>query len=208
MTTSTRRRRSLSWPALPVRRARPPRRGQASQKSALLGAGLALGLLQQDPAAWFGTAGGTRGRCGHPGIDRRTRRRQAGARLRPCRCDPRPVGRRRHCAGRHCPGRTLVAQALMTPNRIPMSHRLFPLEPTAAEAQTAIAEEFAFFGDWSERYQYLIDLGRKLPTFPEELEDRAAPVAGLPVDGLDRGRRATPMRCASMRSATRRSCPG
>lgn len=44
----------------------------------------------------------------------------------------------------------------------------FPLEPTAAEAQAAIAEEFAFFGDWSERYQYLIDLGRKLPDFPAE----------------------------------------
>ena len=41
------------------------------------------------------------------------------------------------------------------------------MEPTAAEAQRAIAEEFAFFGDWSERYQYLIDLGRKLPPFPE-----------------------------------------
>ncbi len=35
------------------------------------------------------------------------------------------------------------------------------------EAQAAIAEEFAFFGDWSERYQYLIDLGRKLPPFPD-----------------------------------------
>ena len=45
---------------------------------------------------------------------------------------------------------------------------LFPLEPTAAQAQAAIAEEFGFFGDWSERYQYLIDLGRKLPPFPEE----------------------------------------
>ncbi|MCD9026943.1 SufE family protein [Luteimonas sp. BDR2-5] len=44
----------------------------------------------------------------------------------------------------------------------------FPLEPTPAEAQRAIAEEFAFFGDWSERYQYLIDLGRKLPPFPDE----------------------------------------
>ncbi|MEO5565899.1 MAG: SufE family protein [Luteimonas sp.] len=43
----------------------------------------------------------------------------------------------------------------------------FPLEPTAAAAQAAIAEEFAFFGDWSERYQYLIDLGRKLADFPE-----------------------------------------
>jgi len=46
--------------------------------------------------------------------------------------------------------------------------QVFPMEPTAALAQAAIAEEFAFFGDWSERYQYLIDLGRKLPAFPEE----------------------------------------
>jgi|TARA_R110002020_G_scaffold86363_23_gene212849 cysteine desulfuration protein SufE len=43
-----------------------------------------------------------------------------------------------------------------------------PTEATAAEAQAAIADEFSFFGDWSERYQYLIDLGRKLPPFPEE----------------------------------------
>lgn len=43
----------------------------------------------------------------------------------------------------------------------------FPLEPTAIAAQDAIREEFAFFGDWSERYQYLIDLGRKLPAFPD-----------------------------------------
>ena len=42
-----------------------------------------------------------------------------------------------------------------------------PLESTAADAQAAIADEFGFFGDWSERYQYLIDLGRKLPAFPE-----------------------------------------
>jgi len=43
-----------------------------------------------------------------------------------------------------------------------------PLEATAVEAQQTIAEEFAFFGDWSERYQYLIDLGRKLPAFPDD----------------------------------------
>lgn len=49
-----------------------------------------------------------------------------------------------------------------------MNDSPFPLEASAAEAQAAIADEFAFFGDWSERYQYLIDLGRKLPTFPEE----------------------------------------
>lgn len=49
-----------------------------------------------------------------------------------------------------------------------MTTSRFPLEPTAIEAQAAIAEEFSFFGDWSERYQYLIDIGRKLPAFPEQ----------------------------------------
>src|SRR5688572_174726 len=48
-----------------------------------------------------------------------------------------------------------------------MTDTPFPLEPTAAAAQDAIAEEFAYFSDWSERYQYLIDLGRKLPALPE-----------------------------------------
>ena len=50
---------------------------------------------------------------------------------------------------------------------------LFPLEPTIADAQAAIREEFAFFSDWAERYQYLIDLGRKLPAFPEEWKTEA-----------------------------------
>lgn len=44
-----------------------------------------------------------------------------------------------------------------------------PPEPTAAAAQAVIAEEFAFFSDWSERYQYLIDLGRRLPPLPDAL---------------------------------------
>ena len=48
-----------------------------------------------------------------------------------------------------------------------MDASTFPLESSATEAQGAIRDEFAFFGDWSERYQYLIDLGRKLPVFPE-----------------------------------------
>ncbi|HEY8683113.1 MAG TPA: SufE family protein [Rhodanobacter sp.] len=38
---------------------------------------------------------------------------------------------------------------------------------SAAQAQLDIAEEFAFFGDWTERYQYLIDLGKQLPPFPD-----------------------------------------
>ncbi len=48
-----------------------------------------------------------------------------------------------------------------------MSNTIFPTEPTSTDAQTAIRDEFAFFSDWSERYQYLIDLGRKLPAFPD-----------------------------------------
>jgi cysteine desulfuration protein SufE len=49
-----------------------------------------------------------------------------------------------------------------------MTTSLFPLESTAIEAQNVIAEEFAFFSDWSERYQYLIDLGKKLPDLKVE----------------------------------------
>ena len=45
---------------------------------------------------------------------------------------------------------------------------MFPMETTAAEAQKNIIEEFAFFSDWSERYQYLIDLGKKLPDLKTE----------------------------------------
>lgn len=51
-----------------------------------------------------------------------------------------------------------------------MTGTQFPIEPTAAEAQQAIVEEFSFFGDWSERYQYLIDLGRKLPPLEDHLK--------------------------------------
>jgi cysteine desulfuration protein SufE len=46
------------------------------------------------------------------------------------------------------------------------------------DPQREIAEEFAFFGDWSERYQYLIDLGRKLPPFPDELKREEYKVTG------------------------------
>ena len=44
-----------------------------------------------------------------------------------------------------------------------------PSETSASDAQHAIVEEFGFFSDWSERYQYLIDLGRKLAPMAETL---------------------------------------
>jgi cysteine desulfuration protein SufE len=42
------------------------------------------------------------------------------------------------------------------------------------QAQREIVDEFSLFDDWMDRYQYLIDLGRKLPELPEEekTEDR------------------------------------
>ncbi len=39
---------------------------------------------------------------------------------------------------------------------------------TPDPAQQEIIEEFGFFDDWMDRYQYLIDLGRKLPEFPAQ----------------------------------------
>lgn len=48
----------------------------------------------------------------------------------------------------------------------------------AEAAQDAIIDEFAYFGDWTERYQYLIDLGRKLAPFPPEWKTEANKVHG------------------------------
>ncbi len=42
-----------------------------------------------------------------------------------------------------------------------------PPEPSAAEAVAAIGEELDVFDDWMDRYQFIIDMGRALPAFPE-----------------------------------------
>ncbi|MGE0407862.1 MAG: SufE family protein [Amphiplicatus sp.] len=41
-----------------------------------------------------------------------------------------------------------------------------------------ILADFAFLSDWDDRYKYLIDLGRRLPPFPEALRDEAHKVRG------------------------------
>lgn len=52
-------------------------------------------------------------------------------------------------------------------------------EPESANAaQDAIVEEFSFFGDWTQRYQYLIDLGRKLPPLADALKTESNKVQG------------------------------
>ncbi|MDE7546744.1 SufE family protein [Acetobacter fabarum] len=53
-----------------------------------------------------------------------------------------------------------------------------PQEDTAAEAIAAIADELDVFDDWMERYQYIIEMGRKLPPFPHEWCNDAHRVPG------------------------------
>ena len=53
-----------------------------------------------------------------------------------------------------------------------------PTDPTAAEAIAAIGDDLALFDDWMERYQYIIELGRNLPTFPDTWADDAHRVPG------------------------------
>ncbi len=37
------------------------------------------------------------------------------------------------------------------------------------EAEQEVIDEFRLFDDWMDRYQYLVDMGRRLPAFPESL---------------------------------------
>jgi cysteine desulfuration protein SufE len=49
------------------------------------------------------------------------------------------------------------------PNQDPF---LQPEDDSAADAIAAIGDELGVFDDWMDRYQYIIELGRKLPPFP------------------------------------------
>jgi cysteine desulfuration protein SufE len=53
-----------------------------------------------------------------------------------------------------------------------------PPEPTAAGAIAAIGEDLDVFDDWMDRYQFIIDLGRKLPPFPAAWMDDGHRVPG------------------------------
>jgi cysteine desulfuration protein SufE len=53
-----------------------------------------------------------------------------------------------------------------------------PGEETAADAVSSIADELAMFDEWMERYGYIIELGRKLPPFPEDWANDAHRVPG------------------------------
>ncbi len=55
-----------------------------------------------------------------------------------------------------------------------------PLAPMIVPAMSfeELKENFALFDDWEDRYRYLIDLGRKLPDFPDALKTDANKVRG------------------------------
>ncbi len=38
----------------------------------------------------------------------------------------------------------------------------------AEQAQQELIEDFEIFDNWMDRYQYIIDMGKQLPDFPEE----------------------------------------
>ena len=46
------------------------------------------------------------------------------------------------------------------------------------EIQDEIIEEFALFGDWMERYEYIIDLGKSLPLIEEQYKDEEHLIKG------------------------------
>jgi cysteine desulfuration protein SufE len=55
---------------------------------------------------------------------------------------------------------------------------LLPEDPSAPAAIAAIAEDLGMFDDWMDRYQFIIEMGRKLPAFPSEWQDDAHRVPG------------------------------
>lgn len=53
-----------------------------------------------------------------------------------------------------------------------------PTEATAAEAIEAISDDLSLFDDWMDRYEFIIELGSKLPPYPTEWQDEAHRVRG------------------------------
>ena len=47
-----------------------------------------------------------------------------------------------------------------------------------ALAQQELIDDFALFDDWMDRYQYIIDMGRRLPVFPEEFKTEENRIRG------------------------------
>jgi cysteine desulfuration protein SufE len=51
-------------------------------------------------------------------------------------------------------------------------------EMTIQEIQSEIKDEFEFLGDWDDKYEYIISLGKELAPYPEQFRDEAHQVKG------------------------------
>ena len=49
---------------------------------------------------------------------------------------------------------------------------------TIAKIQAELVDEFEIFDDWMGRYEYVIDLGRQLPEFPQEWKSDTNKISG------------------------------
>ena len=49
---------------------------------------------------------------------------------------------------------------------------------TMKQSQQKIIDEFAFFDNWIDKYQYIVELGRQLPPFPSKWETEEHKVQG------------------------------
>jgi cysteine desulfuration protein SufE len=59
-----------------------------------------------------------------------------------------------------------------------MTEFFLPGEATPDEAIAAIGEDLELFDDWMDRYEFIIELGRKLPPYPTAWQDEAHRVQG------------------------------
>lgn len=49
---------------------------------------------------------------------------------------------------------------------------------SAQDAQAELIEEFSLFDNWMDRYQYIIDMGKQLPAFPDEWKTAETKIQG------------------------------
>jgi cysteine desulfuration protein SufE len=59
---------------------------------------------------------------------------------------------------------------------LPVMPNLLMIAPSITFAE--LADNFDLFDDWEDRYRYIIDLGKKLPPFPDALKIEANKVRG------------------------------
>ena len=52
------------------------------------------------------------------------------------------------------------------------------MENTLQEIQAEVIEDFSVYDEWLDKYEYLIELGRSLPAYPEEKRDEAHLIKG------------------------------